>query len=88
MNQAVKFDVKYEGGHSYVEEWQKSAYHCPRCGQKEVWHETGPGDYYVGEKFICLACDAHFYLPDDPVQCYDWQSKQRREALWKHIKEA
>ena len=29
---------------------------CPGCGHKGVWHETGSGDYYVGEDYGCTAC--------------------------------
>lgn len=83
----IKFEVRYEAGHSYSETWEKTSYHCPRCGNKEVWHETSGGDYYVGETHLCLACNAHFYLPSQPTDDpKSWQDKQRLEAIWKHVK--
>lgn len=81
------FEVKYEAGHFYRETWGKTEYHCPRCGVKDVWHETSGEDYYVGETHLCLSCKARFYLPDEPTDlANNWQDKQRIEAILKHIK--
>lgn len=30
--------------------------HCPGCGHRGVWCETGPGDYYVGPTYACTSC--------------------------------
>lgn len=91
----VKFTVNYfqqrEGqprtfSHSYDETWEKTNYHCPCCGNTEVWHDTSGGDYYVGEEHLCLACKACFYLPHTPAPSTDEYDEQRYQALWKHIR--
>lgn len=45
------------------EEWEKLSLYCPNCGKQEVWHDTGPGDYYTGERYMCKSCAAVFFLP-------------------------
>ena len=80
----VSLSVKYEAGHSYNEQWEKSDYFCPRCGagDSEWFQASCGGDYYVGETHLCLKCEAHFYLPTDPrAQPENWQDKQRLEAI-------
>ena len=58
------------------ERWRATKLHCPGCGQQAVWHDTGGGDYYVGEQHICIACRSYFYLPQDvtPIEqgSIDW----------------
>jgi hypothetical protein len=64
--------------------------HCPHCGEKQVWVDTGPGDYYEGESYFCLGCERHFTLPrceiipDDPKDDY----RQIVDALKKAAREA
>ena len=82
----VSFEVKYFKGsgelsHSYEEKWEKTELYCPNCGKPEVWHETGGGDYYVGETFICTACRHRFYLPSWVSPCDEKQDAQRLENL-------
>lgn len=78
----VKMQVRYEVGHSYLEEWEKTDLFCPGCGSHNVWHEMGPGDYYAGEDLMCLACKASFNLYNWPhIQEDNWQDKQRFEVL-------
>ena len=78
----IKFEVKYEAGHSYMEEWEKTDLFCPSCGGHEVWHDTGAGDYYANETIMCLSCQVVFHLYSWPYQDEkDWQNKQRFEAL-------
>ncbi len=85
------FDVNYyknsrgegrEFSHKYRENWDLTEYHCPHCGKNEVWHETGGGDYDVGEEHICTNCNHHFYLPDgtDDIS-NDVQGEQRLKVL-------
>lgn len=92
---AVKFTVNYfrqregqlrEHSHSYEETWDKTDYHCPCCGKKEVWSDTSGGDYYVGEEFMCLACKACFHLPAGAAPSKNEQDEQRFQAIWKHVK--
>lgn len=49
--------------HRYTESWATTQWHCPSCGQKQVWENQGGGDYYVGCKLICIACAFSFYMP-------------------------
>lgn len=48
--------------HHYMDEYEKCDLFCPNCGLKEVWQEQSPGDYYVGEDFICAACKHDFTI--------------------------
>jgi hypothetical protein len=69
MTDRVKLEVKYYKGenngrgpgyefsHSYPETWEKIDMYCPNCGKQEVWKEDSAGDYYVGEGFMCVACE-------------------------------
>lgn len=71
MSETRKFDVHYPGGdrpvtHWYAEEWEKLELFCPNCGKQEVWHETGPGDYYANETHLCTACEHSFHLYSGP----------------------
>jgi hypothetical protein len=81
-----KFEVNYFNNgawsHKYDETWEETEYFCPCCGKKAVWHEDDPGDYYVGEQFLCIACGASFYLPNgaEPSQNNE-QDRQRLERL-------
>lgn len=49
--------------HECIEHWEKLELFCPSCGKQSVWHDTGAGDYYVGEQYMCADCGASFYLP-------------------------
>lgn len=49
---------EYPGRHHYWEEYEKTELHCPLCGDRSVWSETGPGDFYVGADFLCTSCSA------------------------------
>lgn len=42
--------------HQYEETWEKIDMYCPNCGKQDVWHENSPGDYYVGEGYLCTDC--------------------------------
>ena len=66
------FDVLYysnprgEGkkfSHKYTETWVLTDFHCPACGNMSVWAEDSPGDYYVGEQYICVNCKSTFHMP-------------------------
>lgn len=78
----VNFEVKYEAGHSYNEEWQITENHCPNCGKKEVWNNNScGGDYYMGEMLRCKSCGCEFYLPTgaEVPSNKDWQARQRAD---------
>lgn len=84
----VKFEVNYYNGcsghkvwsHQYVEEWESLPnLYCPNCGKREVWHETNPGDYYLGERYLCASCKHAFYLPMHP--CDDSNDEQGCQRL-------
>jgi len=53
-----KLTIKYERGHSYVENYEKTNLHCLSCGNKEVWQDTSPHDY--GYKYLCTVCETAF----------------------------
>ena len=60
----INIQLNYRDPVQFTEEWAPlPALYCPACGQKSVWHETGPGDYYVEELHLCIACGSQFYLP-------------------------
>ena len=58
--------------------------YCPACGVQTVWHETGPGDYYVGETFHCSSCGATGSMwgaEQSPQKAQSRQMEMLREAL-------
>lgn len=84
------FDVLYyrnpkdEGrqySHKYSEPWEKTEFHCPRCGNQEVWFCNNGGNYYLGEQHICTNCKASFYLPNGVTDAAGEQDEQRLENL-------
>jgi transposase-like protein len=77
---AITLTVKYEAGHSHKETWERAEYYCPLCAAKEVWSETGGGDYYVGERYMCAKCGGTFHLPSCSIG-RGWQDEQRLAAI-------
>lgn len=84
------FDVVYykhprgedkQFSHQYREPWEKTDLHCPRCGSVEVWFCADGGDFYVGARHICTACEGVFYLPDGVSSAATDQDKQRLKHL-------
>lgn len=68
--------------HSYGEKWEKIDLYCPKCGKKEVWHDTGPGDIDVDEQHLCTSCSHSFYLPGGVSDtCGHDADEQRLSAL-------
>lgn len=56
--------VRYRPGHSYDFVYKKTDFHCPGCGEKQVWKEDGDGgDFYLGEDYDCVSCGANFNIP-------------------------
>jgi predicted RNA-binding Zn-ribbon protein involved in translation (DUF1610 family) len=87
---SVLMDVFYYSNHSEVgkqfshrgrEVWTRNDLFCPKCGKQKVWNCDGPGDYYVGTKYICAECESYFYLPDGVNACTDDQDEQRMLVL-------
>jgi uncharacterized protein (DUF983 family) len=69
---SVKID--YGGKHDppgkfeRVSNWESDPdTHCPHCGQKQVWTDQGPADYYVGRQHVCSACGHGFTMQDSSV---------------------
>lgn len=57
----MKITNEYPNSHHYIEEWEKTEYHCLECGATSVWQESeSAGDYYVGECYMCSACGFTF----------------------------
>jgi transposase-like protein len=58
---------------------------CPSCGKQTVWNEDDPGDYYVGETYVCTSCDSHFTIQGpnviEPKEIEAQVVKQLREAI-------
>jgi hypothetical protein len=83
----VKFSVNYfkttadrtgnEFSHSYDETWEHTDLHCLRCGEKDLWRDEGPGDYYAGPQHLCASCGATFHLPDEVRDAHGEQNAQR-----------
>lgn len=73
----INLTVKYDSGHSYDEVWELvENMYCSHCGtQNSVWSETGEGDYYAGNQYICTECGASaneaYMYPSDKY--YDHQ---------------
>ena len=86
-----KFDVIYtkddriNGGkifsHKYEEPWRRQDIFCPKCGKKEVWMCDNGGDYYVGEQYLCVGCEATFYMPGGASTAGGEQDEQRLSKL-------
>lgn len=77
QHQTGNFEVKYEAGHSYQENWLLTRYCCPNCSHRTVWVESGMGDYDVGPSYICSDCGAAFALPFGSTVGKDYQHEQR-----------
>ena len=82
MINKVKVNVKYELGHSNLETWTYTDYHCILCTHKSVWESDGD-DYYVGSAFLCIDCGACFFLPS--IEEPDYLDIQRMEQIHKVI---
>jgi hypothetical protein len=69
------------------EEWERTYWHCPRCGAKSVFVDSVPGDFYVGSAHICITCRGVFYLPCDVETVVpDTPRAESADALAAHIK--
>jgi hypothetical protein len=54
---------EYENRHHYTERWElEEKIFCPGCGNKTVWVEQSPGDYYLGPDHYCTTCAHRFSL--------------------------
>lgn len=60
--------------------WQLTRLFCPECGKKPVFMDPGPGDYYVGQDYVCATCGASFCLPTT-VLPYNDIGHQRAKLL-------
>lgn len=79
-------EIKYFNGakkisHTIKNEYTKTELHCLNCGEKGVFSEDN-GDYYEGERHVCLSCDFYFSVPSFPENGLEHeQIKQVLEAL-------
>lgn len=84
---SVSFDVGYfnRGGqrtHGYQETWEPLELFCHCCGSKSVWRETGPGDYYVEELYMCSKCGRGWHMPGGTIDyTNDQQGAQRLKFI-------
>lgn len=66
MVNKVEIEIKYSNSiKSVVEIWEnnKNSF-CSNCGEKGfIWSNTGPGDYYAGNLYVCIKCFASAYEP-------------------------
>lgn len=60
----VTFKIKHNENHSSSHTYKHTALHCPGCGAKTVWRDTGGGDLYLGATHICISCKGVFCMPD------------------------
>jgi len=66
--------------HTAEEEWEDTRFYCPNCGKKDsVWREVGPGDYYLGESYLCISCNHGFCLPIET--CDESNNKQNKQII-------
>jgi ribosomal protein L37AE/L43A len=74
--------IRHRESGGYEEQLEKTEYHCPKCGNKNVWVEDSEGDYYVGSIWYCLDC--HFGFTFQPNRIYDKSevSFEDRDASW------
>lgn len=70
---------EYGNSHHYMESYSEVDFYCPECGKREVWMNDGSGDYYVGEDYICMACESIFYLPS--IRKADAHEKKKIEQI-------
>ena len=85
----IVFDVKYytrgEFTHKYTESWSFAEYFCPCCSRYSVYVDNGPGDYYVGEGYVCIDCGASFYMPGGADVFENEQDAQRVQNIRKEV---
>lgn len=69
--------------HAYDELWSETELYCPNCAWPKVWMRDDPGDYYVGEQYLCSRCEFTFYLPNGVRLTSVEQDRQRLDAIQK-----
>lgn len=90
MSQKISIVVRYTLADGRVtresrEDWLSMDFYCPNCGEREVWYQDGPGDFYVGEQHICGACGVCFTIqgpyPIDPANGESEADRQRLAVI-------
>ncbi len=74
---------EYPNSHYYWEDYRKTDCFCPLCGQKEVWTNHGPGDYYLGRDSLCASCNAILHLDN----CDDAPNSPNVQGILKQLRE-
>ncbi len=64
--------LEFKNSHHYWEEYETSDFYCPKCGAKEVWVESGSGDYYEGPAHFCSNCEFSFTMPSGSTRNGAW----------------
>lgn len=85
MSEPLIITIDY-GRHKHDEPWKRTDYFCPSCGKKSVWNNCDGGDYYQGETFACVSCDAEWNWPSEPRVSPDKYDAQRMLTLRDAIK--
>jgi hypothetical protein len=67
--------------HTISEQWKETDYFCPCCGSKSVWNRTDSSDYYVGEEFMCIKCEADWNWPSEPSKSGVFSKEQNEQRL-------
>ncbi len=75
--------IKYDNGHSYDFEYEKTDLFCPSCGKQTVWFESSEGDFYEGPTHVCTECTSSFTLPSMGVAYTDLIKQLKQEKLEK-----
>jgi hypothetical protein len=68
----MKVLLEFEGSHHYFMDWVKTVYYCPNCGKREVWEESGAGDFYESRELCCTECNLIFTMPSMNVRKDAW----------------
>lgn len=63
---------------SWEEKWEKTPFYCPICGERRVWREVGPSDYYAGPRILCVRCGGTMQHPSADTGEID---KARKAAI-------
>jgi hypothetical protein len=59
----IDVKTKWRAGHESRSTWEPVlTMHCPACGVQSVWHDTGPGDYYLNEQHVCVSCRQEWHI--------------------------
>lgn len=68
--------------HKHESEWQNTNLFCPLCGNKAIYQECGPGDYYEGSSYVCIKCNSKHSLDNSmEITYWDISGKQAIDQI-------